>query len=139
MVKASALQSVDLDSFPLSSHTKKIFKMVSTASLLGIWHLNGGCGEQVSKFTCCVLGQGTNKTPPPLCGRQVAQFSLKRKGCWQEGHLTIKKHCHIVQNVDQNLSAVVTPNWEKSKKTTTLSSALCNILFLFITEMSRFN
>ena len=38
---------------------KDFKKMVSAASLLGARHSGGGCGEQASKFVCCVLGQGT--------------------------------------------------------------------------------
>ena len=37
------------------------------------------------------LGKVLNGTPPPLCGRQVAQFSLRIKGWWQEGHPTVKQ------------------------------------------------
>ena len=36
------------------------------------------------------LGKALNETLPPLCGRQVAQFSLRREGWWQEGHSTAK-------------------------------------------------
>ena len=45
----------------------------------------GGCEELV-----VFLGNALNGTSPLLCGRQVAQFSLRRKGWWQEGHPTVK-------------------------------------------------
>ena len=54
VVGASASQSVELGSFPLSSDIKRFKKLVSTASLF-----RGGCGEQADKFACCVLGQDT--------------------------------------------------------------------------------
>ena len=47
--------------------------------------------SQAGKFACCVLGQGTKRDVPPLCGRQVAQFSLRIEGWWQEGHPTVKQ------------------------------------------------
>ena len=37
------------------------------------------------------LGKALNGTPPPLCGRQVAQFSHRIKGWWQEGHPAVKQ------------------------------------------------
>ena len=30
------------------------------------------------KFACCVLGQGTKRDAPPLCGRQVAPKNLEK-------------------------------------------------------------
>ena len=36
----------------------------------------GCCGEQVGKFDC-VLGQGTKRDDPALCGRQMAQTPRK--------------------------------------------------------------
>ena len=55
------------------------------------------------------LGKALNDMLPPICRKQVAQFSLQKKGCWQEGHLTVKK-CLVIQNADQKLSAVAAPN-----------------------------
>ena len=65
--------------------------MVCTASLLGALQLKGGCEIQAEKFACSVLGKALNGMPPPLFGRQVAQFSLRREGWWQEGHPTAKQ------------------------------------------------
>ena len=39
VVRAFAPQTVDLGSFPKSSHTKKFLKMTFTASLLGVQHI----------------------------------------------------------------------------------------------------
>ena len=36
------------------------------------------------------LDKAVNGMPPPLCGRQVAQFSLQRGGWCQEVHSTVK-------------------------------------------------
>ena len=44
----------------------------------------------------------------------MAQFSLRRKGWWHEGHPTVKQMPGN-KNVDQELTAVATPNWEKPK------------------------
>ena len=37
------------------------------------------------------LGKALNGTLPPLCGRQVAQFSHRIERWWQEGHPTVKQ------------------------------------------------
>ena len=39
----------------------------------------GGCGEQARGSLDVSLGKALTATPPPLCGRQVAQTALK----WQ--------------------------------------------------------
>ena len=59
VVRASASQSVNLGSFPLLSHTKRLFK--DDIHSFPAWRsaFMGGCGEQAGKFACCVLGQGT--------------------------------------------------------------------------------
>ena len=59
------------------------------------------------------LGKTLNAAPPPLCGRQVAQFSLRREDWWQEGHPTLKQ---MPSNKNAEASAVETPNREKPKE-----------------------
>ena len=69
MVKAFALQSVDLGSFSLSSHTKRLYKMVSIASLFGARHL----WEVVeNKLTSSLVSLGK-----AFDGRQVTQTLRK--------------------------------------------------------------
>ena len=43
------------------------------------------------------LGKALNRTPPLLCGRQVAQFSFQKKGWLQVGHQTVKTKCHVIK------------------------------------------
>ena len=59
MVRASASQSVDLEFIPLvGSHQKTLKNDIHS---FPTWRsaFRGGCGEQVGKFACCVVGQGT--------------------------------------------------------------------------------
>ena len=72
VVRASASQSVDLGFIPKSSHTKRLQKMVFTASLLGAQHKKGGVENKPASLLVVFLGKALNGTPPPLCGRQVA-------------------------------------------------------------------
>ena len=81
VVRASALQSVDLGFNSLVESYQKTLKMVFTAFLLGAWHLRGvgGCGEQAGKFACCVLGQGTQRDAPIFMWKTDGPvFPLKR-------------------------------------------------------------
>ena len=59
VVRASALQSVDLGFIPLVESYQKTLK--NDIRSFPAWRsaFRGGCGEQASKFACCVLGQGT--------------------------------------------------------------------------------
>ena len=64
MVRASASQSVDLGgSFPLSSHTKRLYKMVSTASLLGAQHLREVVENKPASSLGVSLGKALNGMP----------------------------------------------------------------------------
>ena len=84
--------------------------MVSIASLLGARHLVEVVENKPASSLVVSLGKALNGTPPPLCGRQVAQFSLQIEGWWQEGHPTVKVKqmpCYKKQ-----ISAVATSNWE---------------------------
>ena len=63
MVRASALQSIDLGSIPLSSHTKRLLKMVSTASLLGARHLKEVVENKPASSLVVSLGKALNGTP----------------------------------------------------------------------------
>ena len=59
VVRASASQSVDLGFIPLvESYQKTLNNGIYS---FPAWRsaFMGGCGEQVGKFACCVLGQGT--------------------------------------------------------------------------------
>ena len=78
MVRASASQT--RGSFPLSSHTKRLQKMVSTASLLGARHLWEVVENKPASSFVVSLGKALNRTPPPFCGRQVVQTPQKK---WQ--------------------------------------------------------
>ena len=59
MVRASALQSVDLRFIPLVESYHKTLK--NSISRFPAWRsaFMRVCGEQAGKFACCVLGQGT--------------------------------------------------------------------------------
>ena len=73
VVRASASQSIDLGFIPLVESYRKTFK--NGIYSFPAWRsaFTGDCGEQVGKFACCVLGQGTQRDAPPLCGRQVTR------------------------------------------------------------------
>ena len=51
--------------------------MVFTASLLGARHLVEVEENNPASLLVVALGKALNGTPPLLCGRQVAQFSLR--------------------------------------------------------------
>ena len=63
MVRASASQSVDLGFIPLSSHTKRLKKMVSIASLLGARHLGEVVENKPVSSLVVSLGKALNGTP----------------------------------------------------------------------------
>ena len=83
MVRASASQSVDLGFVPLVESYQKTLKMVFTASLLGAQYLGEVVEKNPASLLVVSLGKALNATPPPLCKRQVAQFSLRIEGWWQ--------------------------------------------------------
>ena len=58
LVRASALQSVDLEFIPLIESYRKTLK--NGIYSFSAWRsaFKGGCAEQAGKFACCVLGQG---------------------------------------------------------------------------------
>ena len=88
VVRASASQSVDLGFIPLVESYLKTLKNGIYSFPAWRWAFRGGCREQAGKFACCVLGQGTERDAPPLCGGQVT-----RK--WQ-----LPSECeHIVLNI----------------------------------------
>ena len=69
--------------------------MIFTASLLDARHLGEVVENKPASSLVVSLGKALNGTPPPLCGRQVAQFFLRIVGWWQEGHPTVKQMpCH---------------------------------------------
>ena len=78
VVRAFALQSVDLRFNPLvESYQKTLKKLVSTAFLLGARHLREVVENKSASSLVVSLGRALNGTPPPLCGRQVAQTPRK--------------------------------------------------------------
>ena len=89
--RASASQLVDLGFIPLVESYQKTLKNGIAASLLGARHLGEIVKNKLASSLVVSLGKALNGMPPPLCGRQVAQFSLQIEGWWQEGHLTIKQ------------------------------------------------
>ena len=79
VVRASPSQSVDLGFNSLSSHTKRLKKMVSTVSLLGARHLGEVEKNKPASSRVVSLDKAINGMPPPLCERQVAHTPQK----WQ--------------------------------------------------------
>ena len=80
MVKASALQSVDLGFIPLVESYQKTFKkMLFTVSELGAQHLEVVVDNKLARSLVVSLGKTLKGTSPSLCGRQVAQTLQK----WQ--------------------------------------------------------
>ena len=73
MVRASASQLVDLGFNPLVESYQKTLKNCIHSFPAWPSAFMGDCGEQAGKFACCVLGQGTQRDAPPLCGRQVTR------------------------------------------------------------------
>ena len=59
VVRASASQSVDQGFIPLVESYEKT--LTNGIRSFPAWRsaFRGGCGEQVGKFACCVLGQGS--------------------------------------------------------------------------------
>ena len=75
VVTASTSQSVDLGSFPKSSHTKRLQKMVFTASLLGTQHNRNSVENKPASLLVVSLGKTHKEKPPSLCGRQMVGAS----------------------------------------------------------------
>ena len=65
--------------------------MVFIASLLGARYLGEVAENKPASSIVVSLAKALSRTPPPLCGRQVAQFFFRKKGWWQEGHPTVKQ------------------------------------------------
>ena len=80
MVRAPASRSVDLGFIPLVESYQMIFKMVSTASLLGARHLGNVVENKPASLLVVFFGKALRGTSPLLYGRQVAQFSVRREG-----------------------------------------------------------
>ena len=73
VVRASALQSVDLEFIPLVESYQKTLKILSIASLLGDRHLWEVVENKPASSLVVSLGKELNGTPLPLCGRQVTR------------------------------------------------------------------
>ena len=73
MVRAFALQSVDLGFNPLVESYQKTLKMVSTVSLLDARHLGVVVENKPASPLVLSLGKAINGTLPTSWGRQVAQ------------------------------------------------------------------
>ena len=76
MVRASDSQSVDLGFNQLVESYQKTLKNGIPASLLGARHLGEVVKNKPASSLVVSLGKALNGTPPLLCERQVAQFSL---------------------------------------------------------------
>ena len=76
VVRASALQSVDLGFIPLVESYQKTLKNSIHSFPVGAQHLVEVVENKPESSLVVSLGKTLNGTPPPLCGRQVAQFSL---------------------------------------------------------------
>ena len=74
VVRASVSQSVDMEFNPLVLSHQKTLKMVCTAFLLGAWYLGDVVENKSASSLVMSLGKALNRTPPPLCGRQVARY-----------------------------------------------------------------
>ena len=59
--------------------TKRLQKMVSTASLLGAQHLGEVVQNKLASLLVVSLGKASKETPSPICKRQVAQTPRKWK------------------------------------------------------------
>ena len=71
MVRASALQSVDLGFVFQLGHAKRLQKMVFTAFLLGAQHNRDSVENKPASLLVVSLGKTLNGMPPSLCGRQA--------------------------------------------------------------------
>ena len=85
VVRASASQSADLEFIPLVESYQKTLKNGIHGFPAWCSAFSGGCGEQADKFVVVSLGKTLNGTPPPLCGRQVAQFSSEERAGGRTG------------------------------------------------------
>ena len=65
VVRASALQSIDLDFVPLSSHTKNL-NMIMTSSQLGAQHENDGLEKEPLSLLVVSLEKALNEIPRSL-------------------------------------------------------------------------
>ena len=70
------MRFADLGLYPLVKSYQKTLKMVFTASLLSARHLGEVVENKPASLLVVYLSKAFNGMPPPLCGRQVAQFSL---------------------------------------------------------------
>ena len=75
VVRASALQSVDLGFVFQLGHAKRLQKMVFTASLLGAQHNRDSVENKPASLLVVSLGKTLKGMPPSLCGRQVVEPS----------------------------------------------------------------
>ena len=90
MVRASSLQSLDLGFILLSSHTNRLLKMVSTASLLEARHLRNVVENKPASSLVVFLGKALNGTPASLCEKQVAKTPRKCQLPSERGYLVQK-------------------------------------------------
>ena len=70
MVTASALQSVDPEFISKLSHTKRLLKMVFTASLFGAQQNRDSVENKPASLLVVSLVKALNGMPPSLCGKQ---------------------------------------------------------------------
>ena len=73
VVRASTARSVDMeDLFLLSSHNKRLLKMLFTTSPVGAQSKMDRMEKKLLRSLVVSLGKALNRMPPFFCGRQVA-------------------------------------------------------------------
>ena len=110
MVRASALQSVDLLGFiPLVESYQKTLK--NGIHTVPAWRsaFSGGCGEQAGKLACCVLGQDTKRDAPTFMWKTSGPVFPLNRGLVTGRASDRKNKCHVIK---MQISAVTTPNRE---------------------------
>ena len=79
---------------PMSSLTKRLSKMVSTASWLGARYLRDVVENKPASSLVVCLSKALNGTPPSLCGRQMGQFFSEVRVGDKKG-IPPQNKCHV--------------------------------------------
>ena len=90
VTNAPVLQLVDGFHFPCRIIPKDFKKWYPQLPCLALGIQREAVENKRASSFVVPLSKALNGTPPPLCGRQVVQFSFRRESCGQEGHLTVK-------------------------------------------------
>ena len=97
VVKASTSRSVDLGLIPsFESYLKTLKNGIYS---FPAWHsaFKGGCREQVGKFACCVLGQGTYQDAPTLMWMTGGLVFPPKRGLVVGEASDRKNKCHVIK------------------------------------------